>query len=385
MTKNCYLPILFATAFFALPSCEPSPANPETPQGATAVFQDFEALNAKNTITDLGGWLNIMKKDSLHTAPLQWVAYADGCNMTVQASAHLYDDSNRGVDYETWLVSPPLDVDHTISKKLSFDIYAGYWNATSSLDVYLLDGLEGTTDPTKRMRLDANMPTSSTANLWLTSSLDFTSFKGTVLVGFCYRAVGGASNSTTFRVDNFSWGDVDEAMRTAQTIFAEPFSTGLGKFTAVSDSGTQAWTFNANASTAPYALAVKISGFVSDARTDANEDWLISEPIDLSGEAKATLTFEQCINKGSIGDTMRYEQTLWVSTDCADPNNHAAAEWTQLRIPDYPTGTSWSFACSGKIDLTPYCGKPNVRLAFLYRCNNVKSANWSIANVKIVR
>lgn len=45
-------------------------------------------------------------------------------------------------------------------------------------------------------------------NSWIPSgSIDLSAKSGTVYIAFRYVAKGGANNSTTFRVDNFRFGD----------------------------------------------------------------------------------------------------------------------------------------------------------------------------------
>ena len=66
---------------------------------------------------------------------------------------------------------------------------------------------------------------------------------------------------------------------------SETFETGMGSFTTQSVSGDQVWEYSAQ-----YKY-MSISGYVATVN-NANEDWLISPKIDLSGVTAAKLTFD---------------------------------------------------------------------------------------------
>ncbi|MDR0712366.1 MAG: choice-of-anchor J domain-containing protein [Prevotellaceae bacterium] len=378
--------ILWAIAIsLGVASCIAEKGDPQQPaSGLTRLHETFEALSDENSITRLNGWANIMVVDTAYTAPLQWLAYETGCNMAAQASAHMFDNSNSGIRYETWLLTPPLDFSNAANKELSFKLQATHWNDNTTLDVFLVPDLSAIkSDQKKLVPLKATLPTSTGANRWLKTTLNMGGTQGVAMLGFRYRGVGGNSASTSFLVDDVIFGDVSALPNVF--IFEESFAESLGRFTPVSKSGVQEWEWNGNATSAPYVNAAKISGYSSGSSTP-NEDWLISPPIDLSGVQSATLTFEQNINKGTpSAEVMRQEQAVLVSTTCTDSSKPDNAAWEPLAVTRYPSGTSWSFACSGKVSLTPYAGSSNVRIAFRYTCGSSNAATWSLANVKVAK
>jgi hypothetical protein len=382
MKKN----FLWAIAIsFGVASCIAEKGDPQQPAaGLTRLHETFEALSDENSITRLSGWTNIMVVDSTYTAPLQWLAYETGCNMAARASAHMFDNSNSGIRYETWLLTPPLDFDKAVNKTLSFRVQATHWQHTTTLDAFLVPDLSAVkSKPQKLVQLKANLPTLSSANRWLKTTLTMGGAQGVAMLGFRYRAVGGSAASTSFLVDDVMFGDVGALPDVC--IFEESFEESLGQFTPVSKSGEQKWEWNGNAASAPYVNAAKISGYTSGASTP-NEDWLISPPIDLSNVQSATLTFDQNINKGTpSAAVMRQEQRVLASTTCTDGGKPDDAAWVPLAVTRYPSGSSWDFACSGKISLTPYAGSSNVRIAFTYTCGDSNAATWSLANVKVAK
>jgi hypothetical protein len=393
---NHLLKFFFFPILLFLVACEPEPTEPIFPQdGVTALHEDFESLRKKNDITALNGWLNIMVVDTTYTAPLQWVAYETGCNIAVEATAHTSDDSNNGQRHETWLLSPPLDLDRTLNKIFAFRLQASYWqDSPSDLAIFLVRDVSGVTVDSLLKPLPASIPQTKTeSSFWVSNSLDLSNETGIARVGFRYRAAGGYQKSTTFMLDDVTFGDYDSSQ--TNEIFRENFDTNFlsntssAGFAATSVAGTIKWAWNSNASGAPpYALAATISGYGSTAR---EEDWLISDSIDLSNTRTATLSFDHNIRAATNAtpsiEQERTEQTLWISTTYTDaiPNGSDPAQgWHQVDIPTYPTGGSWSFVCSGQIDLAPYCGSSTVRIAFRYTsASSSTAATWSVREVKV--
>jgi len=159
------------------------------------------------------------------------------------------------------------------------------------------------------------------------------------------------------------------------TIFSEPFTSTLGGFTTYSVVGDQLW-----AGTAIYGASM--SGF-ANSMSNANEDWLISPAINLTGKASAVLSFMHAINKGLLAN-MQTNHTVWVSTDYTS-GAPTTATWTQVTIPTYPTGIDWNYVSSGNISLpSSVLGNSNFRFAFKYLCSGSESATWEIKTVKIV-
>ena len=124
-------------------------------------------------------------------------------NKYAQASAH----NGTAADYEYWLVTPGLDLDKAAKKMISFETAKAYWNSTSSLEVYIMNGADPSKATKEKMAAKIAVETDGD-NSWIPSgSIDLSAKSGTVYIAFRYVAKGGANNSTTFRVDNFRFGD----------------------------------------------------------------------------------------------------------------------------------------------------------------------------------
>jgi len=183
-----------------------------------------------------------------------------------------------------------------------------------------------------------------------------------------YFSVPGVKNLTSYLLE----GEV--IVVDPPTIFSEPFTSTLGSFTASSVVGDQLWAGTNYGAT--------MTGFVSSVYY-ANEDWLISPAINLTGKTSAVLSFMHTINKGVVAN-MQANHTLWVSTNYTS-GAPSTGTWTQVTIPTYPGGADWTFVNSGNIALPgSVLGNSNCRIAFKYLCSTTEASSWEIKTLKIV-
>ena len=192
------------------------------------------------------------------------------------------------------------------------------------------------------------------------------SIKGDLLA---YFSVPGVKTLTAYALEG------ETPVVDPTTIFSEPFTGTLGNFTAYSVTGSLLWLGTTYGAT--------MTGFVSTGVYEANEDWLISPAINLTGKTSAVLSFMHTINKGNVAN-VQTNHTLYVSTNYTS-GSPSTATWTQVTIPTYPTGADWTFVNSGNIALpASVLGNSNCRFAFKYLCTTAESASWEIKTVKIV-
>ncbi len=155
----------------------------------------------------------------------------------------------------------------------------------------------------------------------------------------------------------------------------EPFTSGIGAFTAYSVSGAQAWTFSTT-------YGMTMSGF-SGSVNNVNEDWLISPAIDLTQYNNVSIMFSHTINKGVVAN-MAANHNLWVTKNYVAGSAPSTATWEQVTIPTYPNGANWTFVSSGPALLpVGYAGNANVRFAYKYQSSATESATWEIKSVLV--
>ena len=186
-----------------------------------------------------------------------------------------------------------------------------------------------------------------------------------------YFGVNGVKNVSCAIVDGTVYGIIPVDSEGA--ILDVKFTDGLGGFTTYNVLGTQEWKSDSK-------YGATVSGF-ADGASHANEDWLISPVLDLSGKSSATITFEHAINKGDLAN-LKSNHTLWMSDNYTEGNPNDAT-WEQVVITTYPDGKSWTYVSSGAIAVPAAYLKANVRFAFKYLCSDSESATWEMKNLLV--
>ena len=125
----------------------------------------------------------------------------------IQATAHDGKGSNAGKTYDLWMFTPALNVKDAPNKVFSFYSEGAFWKNTSSLEVYVLNEPKSTASA-KELLSNVRIATEADGQYkWIASGDISLEGKGdTVYVAFRYQGQGGASNSTTYRIDDFAFG-----------------------------------------------------------------------------------------------------------------------------------------------------------------------------------
>jgi len=156
---------------------------------------------------------------------------------------------------------------------------------------------------------------------------------------------------------------------TYEAFWEEGFDSDLGVFTAFSLVGDNQEWYKSGYGDDDYA---KISGYDSGSRFD-NDDYLISEEIDLTGETDIYLNFRQAAN---YVDGQWDFLKVYISTDF-DGVNVATASWDEITIANWPAGNGWTFVEAGQTDISSYAGE-TIHIAFRYRSSTTIAATWEI-------
>lgn len=184
-----------------------------------------------------------------------------------------------------------------------------------------------------------------------------------------------SDTSGTTRLVLYRFANTDPAGG-EMTIFDKEFAkdNSLGNFTATSVTGDQSW----------YATSygAKMSGYNSSTKTnDANEDWLVSPAIDLSGFSSPSFQVSQIANYWNKTTYPDHLQIL-VSTDYS--GDVTAATWIPLNITTLPPDMDKKYTEveSEKVDLSAYAGE-KINIAFKYTSTTVDAATWEIDWMKV--
>ena len=154
----------------------------------------------------------------------------------------------------------------------------------------------------------------------------------------------------------------------------ESFTSNYASWFKFSVIGTEAWslsTTNGN----PGSMA-KMNGFNGTAK--ANEDWLISPVINLSGKTTASLSFDTATK--FAGNPLE----IFISTNYSGSGNPNLATWTALS--GYTLGVStpgYVWTGSGLINISAFAGQ-NIYIGFKYTSTTAAAATWEVDNVRVV-
>lgn len=153
--------------------------------------------------------------------------------------------------------------------------------------------------------------------------------------------------------------------------YVEDFTTNLGTYTAHSATGAQNWVWASFDSG-----CAKMSGYASGSN-NVNEDWLVSQAINLTGKTGVKMSLREAINyKTSYDDVQVLVSTTYSGTGSPVGNG----TWTPLTLPSRATGNSWDFVEISNIDLSAYDGQ-TIYIAFKYISTASSGATWEVGKV----
>ena len=157
-------------------------------------------------------------------------------------------------------------------------------------------------------------------------------------------------------------------------VFQDTFDgNNLNNWSRINVTGSQQWGIANYGNPAPCA---RISGYSGG--SNVNEDWLISNAIDLSGISYAIFNFQSIVR--FTGPTLK----VYISTDYSGGDPNSNGNWTELSVILDTNTNDWnSWTDSGVIDLNSYVGG-DVFIAFKYTSSNSASAVYQIDNFSVL-
>ncbi|MBS2209766.1 hypothetical protein KEM09_00015 [Carboxylicivirga mesophila] len=343
----------------------PTP-DPDTP--VTTVDEDFESA-ADYDVASINGW-SVVKV----LGDRDWQIRTFSENNYAQASAH----NGTADDYEYWLLTPPIDFDNATNKTMSFETAKAYWNATSSLEVYILDSKEVVNANKTKLEVTVAQEGDSDNAFIPSGDVDLSAQTGIKYIGFKYVAKGGANNSTTFRIDNFKFGVESTPVEDPDpvTTISEDFESGtdygsaaINNWTVAKVQGDRDWqirTYNDN----NYAQASAHNGAAAD-----YEYWLITPAIDMDNATNKTMSFETA--KAYWKSTSSLEVFVM---DSADPAT-ATVEKVTAKIAEENDADN-TYYPSGDVDLAAQTGIKYIGFKYVAKGGAGNSTTFRIDNFK---
>lgn len=193
--------------------------------------------------------------------------------------------------------------------------------------------------------------------------------------------VWGDSVSYTFYlngdVEDGTGGEIDSEIEIPDGYylkFIENFEEETVAFEPVNVKGSFPWIFE-------YQCGEVTSYDDNDIAHDA-ESWLVSEPLDFSGDSIAKINFDYVIRFCMDSKVGEYNRLL-ISADYSGDINES--EWETLDFGAAQNSTDWTRTTTEYIEIpASYMGNSNVVIAFSYIGTAAQAGTFEIDNVKIV-
>ena len=151
--------------------------------------------------------------------------------------------------------------------------------------------------------------------------------------------------------------------------YCQSFGYSFGTYTTFDAFGPQSWTIDYN--------TAHMTGYANNTN-HANEDWLISSPVSITGveDAKMTVLYI-CRYFHNINE----EVTIWVSNDYVWNSDPATASWRQVPAT-LSAANNWNDFLTAEIALTEYVGQI-INVAVRYISTDSSSGTIEIQSICI--
>ncbi|MBR4887056.1 MAG: choice-of-anchor J domain-containing protein [Muribaculaceae bacterium] len=107
--------------------------------------------------------------------------------------------------WDSWLVSPAIDLDKSPKKTLEFITQAAYTSTTSTMEVYVLTSNDPKTATKTQLTVTLPEIPASGYSAWVASNVDLSAFSGVVYIGWRYYGTDKDASST-YCIDNVNIG-----------------------------------------------------------------------------------------------------------------------------------------------------------------------------------
>ena len=284
---------------------------------------------------------------------------------------------------EDWLISSPVAVTGVENAKVSVTYSAQYQNADET-DVTLMvsnDYVYGNNPTTATWtRMSSTYPNTSSFNDFQTVETSLNDFIGqNVCVAIKYTSTDAQSRTIEIQSitvqEGAAGGGVGPTPPGPQPggelqamPYTQSFTNEFGTYTTYDVLGPQSWAID-------YSTA-KMTGYSGGSH--ANEDWLISSPVAVTGvsNAKVSVTYS-----AQYQNADRTDITLQVATDYVFGNDPTSVTWTQMSVT-YPNTSTFNDFQTVETSLNDFIGR-NVYVAIKYTSTDSQSRTIEVQSITV--
>ena len=322
-------------------------------------YQDFASSFGTYTTYDVAG-------------PQSWEIDYSTAKMTGYANSTNYAN-------EDWLISAKFSLENVSSASLTMTYIARYFNNLDS-DVTLQVSSDYTSgDPTLATwtQVPASWISGSNWTDFVSTTVDLSQFVGqNICVAVKY--VSDDVKAGTIEVQSILIQEgtgptpppgPNPGGEVQNMPYTQSFASEFGTYMTYDVMGAQAWEID-------YSTA-KMTGYVGGSYY-ANEDWLISSPVAITGVDDAKMTMSYI---GRYFNNINDEVTIWASTNYEWGSDPATASWAQVAAT-LREGSNWNDFLTAEISLTEYVGQ-TVTFAVKYISTDSKAGTMEIQSITI--
>ena len=280
---------------------------------------------------------------------------------------------------EDWLISSPVQVTGVEHAKIVMEYICRYFSALNDdITFWVSEDYEFGKLPTTATwtRISATLSESSSWSEWKTAEVSLDNFIGkTVYIGLKY--LSNTTKAGTIEVKSISieegqaggGGGGGQGGEVQDMPYVQSFESDFGTYTTKDVLGAESWMID-------YSTA-KMTGYVGGTN-NADEDWLISSPVNVTGVDHAKITMEYiCRYFSSVNDDI----TLWASEDYEFDEMPNTANWAQLSS-SLSESSNWSDWKTAEISLDAFVGK-TISIAVKYLSNTTKAGTIEIKSITV--
>lgn len=280
---------------------------------------------------------------------------------------------------EDWLISAPFSLAGVSEVSMTMSYIARYFsNLSEDITIQVSeDYTSGNPNEAKWIQVPANLTEGNNWTDFTTTVIDLSQFAGkkicvavkylsdsnkagTIEVQSILIQEGGGPNPPTPPTPG---GEVQSMP------YTQDFTTEFGTYMTYDILGAQSWMIDFK--------TAKMTGYVSSANF-ANEDWLISSPVAITGVSDAKMTMVYIARYFS---NLNEDLTIWASSDYQYGEDPTAFNWRRVSATLSETN-NWSDFLTAEISLTDLVGQ-TVCLAVRYVSDDNKAGTIEIKSITI--
>ena len=283
-------------------------------------------------------------------------------------------ENNTNYANEDWLISSPVNFAGTDGISLTMTYIARYFcNLNSDITLQVSsDYQSGDPNEATWKQIPASWVMGSDWNTFAQTTVDLSEFAGQK-VRVAVKYVSSDAKAGTIEVQSILIQEgalpPEPDVEVQSLPYSQSFASGFGTYLTKDVFGAQTWEID-------YQTA-KMTGYYFS-HYYANEDWLISAPVDLSGVNGAKMTMSYI---GRYFTNINQEVTVWVASDYVWDSDPATANWIQVPAT-LREGSDWFNFLTAEISLSQFVGGA-VNVAVKYTSTDQNAGTIEIQSILI--